>query len=431
MFFLLFLLFAANGFFSLGPWWHRPGVFHVADVGNVLIWAGLLVVLVFGRDRRIFWNPVSVLMISYVVLVIFHMFLASYYYGQSFLDGLIAVRHQFYYLSFFLFLVILDDTKKIERLLNIIVYVSVGLVLLAVINYFGPTVFSHRWAEGQGIRAGITRAFIPGMSAISLSVIWVFTKWINSDEAGERRGAMWTTFILLTAIFFRQTRMRLLSLTAVMLSAMVLKRRWKPLAAFVILFVLAAGVISLRMRENLVVKPFSSTYSDVVDRTGTWGIRMRQLELDFEEFSRHPLIGSGVSALRAPEKGTRLQRAMAEVAYQSDLGYTHWMKSYGILGVVWLAFFFYIQFAMVIRAARKSDGLDRKLALFSLSYLSYMALSFLTLNHLMFPFYSFMIIMNAAIIVRLYYKTHPASTAPARSRKPEDRPRVEDAPAVS
>ncbi|OEU69192.1 MAG: hypothetical protein BA863_00130 [Desulfovibrio sp. S3730MH75] len=395
-------IFCANEFFNIGSWWHQSGVFNIADVGNGLIWLGVFLVLILPGKRKILWNPISGLIILYILFVCIHISLASLYYGQSLIDGLIGVRHQFYYLSFFMFLVLFDDTKKIVQLLDILVVVSFVLVILAVINHFGPTIFHHKWAEGHGIRSGITRAFIPGMSVISFSLLWAFAKWINSENT--KKLSRESTIFLFAAHFFRQTRMRLIGVIMIMTSLLVIKRKWVPLLFLLILSGISFGIIEATMEDNVMVNLFSSVYEDVVEQTGTWKPRLEQLELDLWEFKRHPWLGSGASAIRSvtEQGGTRLQVKMAALSYKFDLGYTHWLKSYGMAGIVWLLLFFWFQFSMGLRAQKRCRGDDKTLAMFALSYLGFVIVSFVTLNHLMHPDGIIMVCLSAAVIVRLY-----------------------------
>ena len=398
----LVLILSANKFFYLGSWWHESGVFNVADVGNGLIWIGVFFGLILSKERNVLWNPISVLIIFYVLFVCIHISLAALYYGQPLIDGLIGIRHQFYYLSFFLFLFLLDDTKKITLLLDVLVGVSVLLVILSAANYFGLTIFHHKWTEGHGIRSGINRAFIPGMSVISFSFLWACAKWINSENT--KKLSRESTILLLAAHFFRQSRMRLLGVIMMVTSLLVIRRKWKQMLLLLILSGITFGIIEATMEDNVMVNLFSSAYEDVVEQTGTWKPRLEQLELDLREFRRHPWIGSGASAIRSvtEQGGTRLQVKMAALSYKFDLGYTHWLKSYGMAGVVWLLFFFWFQFSMGLRAQKRCRGDDKTLAMFALSYLGFVILSFVTLNHLMHPDGIIMLCLSAAVIVRLY-----------------------------
>jgi hypothetical protein len=130
---------------------------------------------------------------------------------------------------------------------------------------------------------------------------------------------------------------------------------------------------------------------------------LKQLEVDVQEFLEHPWLGSGVSAIRAPTQqgGTRLQIEMAELSYKDDLGYSHWLKSYGVAGIAWLGLFFYFQAAIGVRIQKTCKADDKTLALFGLSYFGFVVGSFITLNHLMLPWGIPLVCLNAAIMVRI------------------------------
>ncbi len=403
IFFILLLICSTNTFFYLGPWWHRSGVFNIADVGNALMWISIPLIIAFSKNRQPLWNPISPLIFFYISFVILHIFLAYANYGQSLFDGLVAIRHQFYYLSFFLFVLLLDDTKIIRKLLDILVIISIILVLLAILDYLGIKLFFHKWAGGHGIRSGIKRAYIPGMSIISFSAIWVFTKWLLDKE--NKIKTFGFTLMLLAAIFFRQTRMRIISVTAIISTLLIIKRRWKYLLFFLLVSLVSVGVTGITMKENIMISPFTLAYKNITQKSGTWDARLRQLKIDIKEFKRHPWIGSGVAAIRSATAlgGTRLQKRMSPLSYKSDLGYAHWLKLYGIVGMIWLVLYFYFQVIMALRAQKALTGADNTLAVFTLSYLGYLAIALITLNHLMMPEHMIMFILNTAIIVRLHW----------------------------
>jgi hypothetical protein len=293
-------------------------------------------------------------------------------------------------------------------------------VLLAILNYLGIKLFSHKWAGGHGIRSGIKRAYIPGMSIISFSAIWVFTKWLL--DKGKKMKTLGFTLMLLAAIFFRQTRMRIISVTAIISTLLIIKRRWKYLLFFLLVSLVAVGVTGITMKENIMISPFTLAYKNITQKSGTWDARLRQLKIDIKEFKRHPWIGSGVAAIRSATSlgGTRLQKRMSLLSYKSDLGYAHWLKLYGIVGMIWLVLYFYFQVIMALRAQKALKGADNTLAVFTLSYLGYLAIALITLNHLMMPEHMIMFILNTAIIVRIYWNSqnrvnisnnyHPYST---------------------
>ena len=398
----LLLVFITNDFFNIGPWWHKSGVFNIMDVGNAILWISLVFIFCFSKNRKILLNPMSAIIIFYLLFVIIQILQANMYYGQSLFDGIIGVRHQFYYLSFFLFLLLFTDSQNIINLLDILVIIAIGALILGIINYFGPTILSHKWAEGQPARAGVIRAYIPGMDVIAFSTIWLFTKW-----TGQKTIPKWqqgSAVFFLAGHIFRQTRMRVFAVIATIAGMLIVRKKWKKIFLLVIL----SGVVFLGFEaykgENIISNLFVSGYTDFTEQTGTWKWRSKRIKTDLEEFRKHPWIGGGASALRRPttQKNTLLQVKTADLSYHHDLGYTHWLKFYGIVGLVWLGLFFGYQLFIGWQSCRKCDAPDRILTFFALSYLSYVMISYLTLDHLMVPSRIIFLTFCAAILVIMH-----------------------------
>lgn len=415
--FVLTLIFFANEGFALAPWWHRSGAFNIADVGNALIWIGIFLTPLLARKRKELVNLISALILFYVLFASIHIVLAKANYGQSLFNGLIGIRHQFYYLSFFLFLLLLDDTKFIVQLLDTLAIISIILVILGIVNYFGPTILYHKWAHGQKMRGGITRAFIPGMSVVTFSALWVFNKWIGVNQKIITKAS---TIFLLAAHFFRQSRMRLIGLIFMMSSVLVIKRKWKPLLVLLVCSLATYVMLEAKIGKDIMANLFTSAYEDVVEQTGTMRPRLKEIRIDLKEFRRHPLIGSGLAAIRSTTGlgGSRLRLKLKDLSYRSDLGYTHWLKFYGMVGVVWLLLFFFFQAYYGIKALKKCVGIDKAIAMFTLTYLGYIIVSFFTLNHLMFPRGIVMVCLNSAIIIRLHFNSRGRIIAPDTRSQP-------------
>ena len=106
----------------------------------------------------------------------------AFYYQQPIIDGLIAARKQYYYLSFFLFAVLLSDRDRIRTTLDLLSLLALALFFLGLVNYFVHPIFNHKWAEGQGIRGGIVRGYIPGMQIIVLACIWQAYKLVKTYQ---------------------------------------------------------------------------------------------------------------------------------------------------------------------------------------------------------------------------------------------------------
>ena len=397
LYFLLIIV-IANHFFFIGSWWFIHGVFNVADIGNGIILITIFFALLFCKKRKILLNPISALLAFYFLLVLVHSYLAITNYNQSLLDTVIAIRHQSYFLSFFLFLLFLESTEKMVRLLDWICLIAIFVTILAVVNYFGPTIFSHKWAEGHGIRIGVKRAFIPAMDLVSLGAIWAFTKWQNSPTS---KRISFQTLFLTAAHFLRQTRMRLVGLIFVMVSNLILKRQWKKSLFLLFAVSVVVGVANITSDTNPITEHFTSAYENVIQQSGTWKDRYRRIGDDINEFKKHPFMGDGLSAVRwYSTNWTNIK--LKHITKRADLGYTTWLKYYGIVGMVWLALFFGFQFYMVFQLVQICVGKEKILAVFCLSQLTYVITTLITLNHLMVPERILLVCLNAAIIYNLY-----------------------------
>lgn len=406
--FIIFIIICANKFFHLAPWLHIHGVFNVWDIGSGLLIIALAFTLLKYKNVGELNNPISVLIIVLFLILGVQIALASIFYGQSILSGIIGIRHMSYYLLFFLALLLLKTTEECAKTLNILSLIAILLFIAGIINYIHPGLFYHMWVEGHGTRSGIKRAFIPGMDIISLALLWEFSKWTVRNDMGRRTNAVSST-TLLAAHFFRQTRSRILAIVFIMALMFGWKRGWKLgrnliLVMFVALAV-TYGITQINTGDSLLLSPVSTTVKDISEGEGTWSPRLKCLDTDLEEFLKHPIIGSGLAALRIkPEEVSIRKWAILEkISSQSDMGYSHWLKTFGIVGIIWLILFFYYFGSIAKNAIQESTGTDQMIALLGSSYLGYMMISYITLNHLMFPFRIVIFTLVSAMLVRIIW----------------------------
>ena len=400
--FVILIVLCAEEFLNFGDWTHVQGVFNVADVGNFLVWLGSGVFLVRHGLPPVTRNPISVLMVVYMGFVLVQVGLASLYYGQDIATGFVGVRHQFYFMSFFLFLWLLDTPERIRMALNGLTIVAFVALALGVANYVGPPFLSHKWAEGQRERAGMIRAYIPAMNTIGLAAIWQMTRWVERREKGMLPGVF--SLFLFAAHVFRQTRMQLFGVFGVGLGLLVVRRRFGYVALVAVLALVGAVVAQILLPENILLAPFETAAENVAEGSGSWRGRLVQLETDWEIFKRHPLFGSGASGLRVEaEQGvtTTSQAELEAIAYRADLGYSHWLKAYGVVGGVWLLAFMSVLWVKGRREAVSEQADLREIGLFGSAYLVFVAGTSITQNHWMFPRGIVLVCLTAAIIARV------------------------------
>lgn len=386
--------------FSLVPWAVVPGAYNISDLALILIWVVLGWSLLKGKNLSCLHNPVSWFVLSYIFLVSLHISLAAFYYDQPVMQGVIAARRQYYYVVFFIYMLLLDDDEKTIRILDWFSYAALLALVASVINYFGPTILYHEKAEGWGVmRAGIERAFIPGIQLIGFAFIWQFSKWAMTTSSKERTVAGILSVLFMGGRFFHQSRGGIFGVVIAALAVLLLGRKYKEIAAVAFISVFAIGMAQVLMEENIFLLPFTSGLEDVSHGTGTVEARLLQVDAALQEFKEHPWIGSGLVAIRIGEV-TRNKSEMAELTYKSDLGYIHWLKNYGLVGAVWLTGFLWLLLSMGWQAAKQTGRQYYMLDIFCLVYVLYVVVTLVTLNHLMYPERILLLLMVAAILVR-------------------------------
>lgn len=324
----------ANKSFTLLPWYHVRGIFNVSDLGILILVISLTLLLIRSRRLGDLFTPIGLFVVAYLLMVLVHVSNASINYDQGVLSGLVRARHQFYYLAYFYFVLVFDTREKIERFLNLLTGVAFLLIVLAVINYFQPVIFHHElYGEGHGERGGVKRAYVAGMDVIGIAFIWQLTNFIYNRNKKFNAGL--GAVFLFGGLLFRQTRGRIIAATLVAGWMLIRARRIKILAASFVSVCLIAITLQFILPENVLITSFTSVYSDVSDTEGTWRGRTQQIETSIDTFMEHPLLGSGAVLIRNTD--VVLTGEVLAQAYQSDLGWPHWLKNYGLLGVVWMA----------------------------------------------------------------------------------------------
>jgi hypothetical protein len=388
--------------FYLLPWGAAEGGFNLRDISLVLIWGGVAWLMFSGARLDVLKNFMSWSVVAYLFLIAAHISLARLYYDQSLVNGIIAARTQFMYVAFFLYMLLLKDSEEIAKLLDYLSVIAVGVLLLSVINYFIPVVFQHwRSEEWESTRAGIARVFIPATPLMNLAAIWMVCRWVGADRSRSTFGL--SALFLIGGHFFHQSRGPIFGLVAAVLVVTILTRRFAELRNILIAAFVAGIVITVTLPENILLTPFTTAVEDVSEGTGTVEGRLVQLEHDIHEFMEHPWIGSGLIAIRTSEyRGVGINAAeLALATRKADLGYSHWVKMYGLAGILWLGLFLYYLGTRSLRAYRSTRGMDNTVALFAVAYTSFIIITGVTLNHFLIPDRIIVFTLLAAIVVRL------------------------------
>ena len=375
-FFLLAIFAMGNELFSL-----VPDTIPTLDIGLLLIFGGLAAILLNrNANFRNCLNVFGFFSLAYMLLVAAHASIAAFYYQQPIIDGLIAARKQYYYLSFFLFAVLLSDRDRIRSTLDLLSLLALVLFFLGLVNYFVHPIFHHKWAEGQGVRGGITRGYIAGMQIIVLACIWQAYKLIKNTRISFAQ--LLYVMTLLGALLFRQTRAHLLAVLGVIGLMLLINKRWSILLLGALALFLVTIAISIYTQENLIASAVTSTYLDLSEGSGTWGARLNQIQNSSEQLAETFWTGSGGVTIRATGGWEAIGSTLGLITRNMDLGYFVWLKFYGLPGLILLLVLFAGYASHVLNIRHVTVPEDRELLGFAGYYFLAILVSMITLPYL-------------------------------------------------
>ena len=373
------IFFCVNGGFHLTPYTNVAGKFHMHDVGNFLIWSGIIYHVIFQKSIQNLSklnNLFTWFILFYILFVFLQVALANMFYGQSMLSGLIRVREQFYYGSFILFLLIIDTRQDANRLMNVLTVLSIIAIVLCLINYFGPTILHHKWAKNENLRSGIIRSYVPGISIILLTGLWHLTKYLIDAKA-----TTWSlifSIISYAVVIFAQTRGRIIAITITLVIILITQKKYKLFAGLSFLIVFFFILIGLSKYNNIISNLFTTAYQDVTQKTGTWEARLIQIREGWKILKKHPFIGSGGLVIRQTKEG-KVTNEMMWANAGADLGYTSWIKYFGVPGILWMISFigfFYWKLNKILA----TTGTDKLMAGFAGYMFTYIIIAEITLD---------------------------------------------------
>lgn len=372
---LAFLVLIINKFFSVGSFWHQEGQYNVADIG--LLFTGIAIsYLYFIKKHKLYNKIFLILVITYLFMVVLQILLAKINFNQSYLNGLIASRMQFYYLSYILIVFCLEDVSDIKRFLDFMTYLAVIAFILGIINFFIPGIISHYQDDRTIYRFEVARIFLPAMPLISFAAIYEISKLsINKEKKN-----LFFTLVLIAAHLVRMTRMRIIGVFSIIILSILLQKRIILGIVLCFIFVLSSSIINLVLPENVITKPFESSYEELTQSSGTWGERVGQSEFALQEFLKNPFFGNGAASLR--NAIYQNDKYLAALSYYADLGYLAFMKSYGLIGVAWLI----VLFLSIHRCLTKITINDNNMTIvvFCRNYFIFILGTSITLNHFMY-----------------------------------------------
>ena len=409
--YLLLIIACANSLLWLVPDKLPVGTGHTTDVGILLIGLGLAYYLIKGSAIRQLGNFFTWYVVFYLLLVAVQVSIAAFKYGQPIMSGFEGGRSQLYYLSFPLFLLVLSDLDKLKVFMTAISALALVIVALALVNYFVVTIFVHEKAAGWGYRAGMVRAYIPGMTILVFAALWEFWSYLKDKQLFSAHLVMF--LIIYGAVIFRQDRARVIALSVVLVLIMLAKRRYRMLAAAIAMVVVALLVdFTLGDGENMFLNAFESAYTELaqgddVDEGTPWSARLKQVERSWHVFVDNFLTGSGGLVIHSGVPGLAGFGELKDIALNWDLGYWVWFKFFGFWGFVYLFALIIGFYWYALRCGKLGDRAH--IGQFAAYHFIMMLISMLTINYVTTPYGIILMCLTWALVVRAAKSLEPES----------------------
>lgn len=330
-----------------------PGVFRMADASIVMMpFFTLSVPKTFSRYREESW-----LVVTFLAMMFLSCLMGSYFFPQSYYEGILNIRNNLIWASFFAFIPLVRNLEQAERLVKLLTFLTGGYVLLLLVTKYLPNlgiIHFPRNIYDKGstlLRFGEYRLFFPyGNIPLMFFFIALAQSLGGQMKEGIMGRSMRFAFMLIvcTAVVYSMTRAVIYPVLAAVTFAFITNKSRGIKAAGIAIAVL---LVSFQILSTSINSSGSSAFEGTLlgkmilksDELSSEDGRMSQARMYLTQFARSPLTGVGNFAIG---KYTRYQDAVAQNvrAYGffngSDLGYLKILGENGLLGILWLLWWF-------------------------------------------------------------------------------------------
>jgi hypothetical protein len=402
---LLFLLY--EGFYLLPERWVVliPGVLRLADV-FFLIFPVFFIMYINGNIQTLLnYKDASILIFSACTLMLISALMATLFFDQPYLTGLLLVRHNFFYLSFFIFVILLRNLVHIENFISFFtIIVGIYLIILLLTDYFpdmGIIQFRKSFYEKTEniLRFGEKRLFFPYGDVPIFLYCLIIARLIYPKTTESRiTKTLYFIFILIAfyAVLSTYTRSLVFSLLAVTAFALFAtkRRNLRYIALVLVVLIVSGQALSSAITESGLSFIKESKLGKMMyqsEKLQPERGRYFQFTMYMNNFMRSPLTGVGTLA-NERHKGTfldiDLQRTYRKYRFFNavDLGYAKILAEYGILGVAWIVWYYCFIYRqskqiMALRINYENSLEGGRLARGHLYFMIYLLISSITLPH--------------------------------------------------
>ena len=334
-----------------------PGVFRLSDIFFVILpLFGLLFCKSLFKALQSHREE-SLLVIGICILMFISPLMAQMFFDQPYSQGLQLIRQNFFWASFFMYVVLLRNIEGIDKLIQLMtLLVALYVLVLLLTKYFpglGIIHFTEKFYSKTGgmRRFGDHRLFFPyGSVPVFIYCITLARLLYVREEVSMFRKSCWMVFLLIVAYAILSTYTRTLVSSLVVVTAFALitcKRRMLKFAAITLSVIFASTlVLGMAVSEDEIPIIGDTKLAKMILQTSKLqkeAGREFQMTMYLSALMRSPVTGVGNLATRKDsekEIGTMTTYRKYGFFNGSDLGYLKIAGESGLLGIAWVVWFF-------------------------------------------------------------------------------------------
>lgn len=409
-----------------------PGVFRISDAFFIFLPILFVAILVYFRTLKRFGEE-SLLVLAICALMLLSPLMAQIFFDQPYMKGLVLVRQNFFWLSFFVYILLLRDIDGVEKAINLLTALVGIYVLALVLTKFFPKLglihYDSKFYNKSGslIRFGDYRLFFP-YSSVPIYFYCITLARLLHPRIGETRlrKAFWLAFVLIVfyAILSTYTRILVSSLLIVTVFALITSKQR--------MFQWTAAALTLAFVSSLVLsKAFFDGEIPIIGETKLARMVLKvdtlqreqgrefQMDMYVNQFKRSPFTGVGNISTRKDteeEIGTLTTFRKYGFFNGSDLGYMKVIGESGLAGLAWILWFFAYFFRRSRQTLVKATLLGtvptaQTIARGHLYFFIYLIFTGVTLPHFVLPQGIAIVALSLAVLAVIRVSVNEAATA--------------------
>lgn len=264
-----------------------------------------------------------------------------------------------------------SDKLEVNEILDIVVKVSiisssVAIVVILIYSITGMNLFNII-SNTENIRNGSVR-FGVGSLVVFPAIVISVTKVMNKES--NKLDCLNIFLGLIQVIFVNKTRANIIYMIMVILiSILNTKKTNKLLRILIITVIICGGVIGFLSTESI-----SAGMNTYINGDISIMARLEEIEFYLREFIKHPILGMGFLTGDKSVYNWQLVGGYnpAIYYYREDVGYVGFLNKFGVLGMIWLIYYFRLYFLRI-----KGDSLESKICR---NLMVYLIISSISLN---------------------------------------------------